>query len=120
MRQRASASFAVQTAHAFLRLSLQTMEEYPMFSYRSMHRASAATAGFLFAIAATFAAEAAVMPGPASQYAVSGIQLAYGACGPGRQPGLNGVCHPDSWFPYRRFCPPGMHLGPYGRRCWPN
>jgi hypothetical protein len=120
MRQRASASFAVQTAHAFLRLSLQTMEEYPMFSYRSMHRASAATAGFLFAIAATFAAEAAVMPGPASQYAVSDIQLAYGACGPGRQPGLNGVCHPDSWFPYRRFCPPGMHLGPYGRRCWPN
>lgn len=64
--------------------------------------------------------EAAILRAPVLDYSTSGVQLAQGACGPGRHAGLNGVCHPDSWFTRRMACPPGMHLGPYGRRCWPN
>jgi hypothetical protein len=47
-------------------------------------------------------------------------ELATDACGPGRHAGLNGVCHPNSWFARRITCPPGTHLGPYRRRCWPD
>ena len=46
-------------------------------------------------------------------------------CGADRWRGPDGFCH---WFhtPYgslrgtRYACPPGMHVGPYGHRCWPN
>jgi hypothetical protein len=38
-------------------------------------------------------------------------------CGPGRWRGTGGLCHP---FAVHRACPPGYHLGPEGRRCWPN
>ena len=38
------------------------------------------------------------------------IKVAEG-CGPG------GHCHP---FAVNRACPPGYHLGPEGKRCWPN
>ena len=91
-----------------------------MLSRQSFGRVLAATA-CAFAILSTIsAAGAAVMPTPGLANATSEVQSAANVCGPGRQPGLNGVCHPDAWFAYRRACPPGMHLGPYGRRCWPN
>jgi hypothetical protein len=38
-------------------------------------------------------------------------------CGPGRWRGPRGGCHP---FAVGRLCPPGYHIGRYGRRCWPN
>jgi len=40
-------------------------------------------------------------------------------CGPGWTPGPYGHCYAMS-RPAFRACPPGMHLGPYGQRCWPN
>ena len=91
-----------------------------MLFRQSFGRVLAATA-CAFAILATISTvEAAVMPAPGLAYAISDVQTSAGSCGPGRQPGLNGVCHPDAWFAFRRACPPGTHLGPYGRRCWPN
>ncbi len=38
-------------------------------------------------------------------------------CGPGWWRGPGGKCHP---FPHGRACPRGYHLGPEGKRCWPN
>jgi hypothetical protein len=87
---------------------------------RSLRGALAATFCAAGIVSTAPAVEAAVMPTPAPQYALSDIQRTDGSCGPGRQQGLNGVCHSEGWFAYRRACPPGTHLGPYGRRCWPN
>jgi hypothetical protein len=61
------------------------------------------------------------LPAPVGDSSIAGLQLAAGdICGAGRQMGPNGVCHPDSWFTRRLACPPGTHLGPGARRCWPN
>ncbi len=38
-------------------------------------------------------------------------------CGPGFWRGPHGHCHPMF---NGRACPPGYHLGPERRRCWPN
>ena len=38
-------------------------------------------------------------------------------CGPGFWRGPRGVCHPMF---NGRACPPGYHLGPERKRCWPN
>lgn len=51
------------------------------------------------------------------------IEKAYGGCGPYGHRGPYGGCRAGGqWGGYRwgRPCPPGFHLGPYGRRCWPN
>jgi hypothetical protein len=44
------------------------------------------------------------------------IKVAEG-CGAGFWRGPGGRCHP---FAANRLCPPGYHIGPQGRRCWPN
>ena len=44
------------------------------------------------------------------------VKVAEG-CGPGFWRGPNGRCHP---FAVNRACPVGYHLGPDGKRCWPN
>jgi hypothetical protein len=44
------------------------------------------------------------------------INVAEG-CGPGWWRGPGGRCHPMF---NGRACPPGYHLGPERRRCWPN
>jgi hypothetical protein len=38
-------------------------------------------------------------------------------CGPGWWRGPGGRCHPMF---NGRACPPGYHLGPNRKRCWPN
>jgi hypothetical protein len=38
-------------------------------------------------------------------------------CGPGWWRGPGGRCHP---MYNGRACPAGYHLGPEGKRCWPN
>jgi hypothetical protein len=38
-------------------------------------------------------------------------------CGRGFWRGPGGMCHPMF---NGRACPPGYHLGPERRRCWPN
>jgi hypothetical protein len=44
------------------------------------------------------------------------IKVAEG-CGPGFWRGPEGRCHPMA---VRRACPRGYHLGPEGKKCWPN
>jgi hypothetical protein len=49
------------------------------------------------------------------------VRVAEG-CGPAGWRGPYGHCHygPGWGWRWGRACPPGMHLGPYGHRCWPN
>jgi len=47
----------------------------------------------------------------------------YGGCGPYAHRGVYGYCHPGGQaggYIRGRSCPAGYHIGPYGRRCWPN
>jgi hypothetical protein len=44
------------------------------------------------------------------------VKVAEG-CGPGRWRGPAGACHP---FAVSHRCPVGYHIGPRGRRCWPD
>jgi len=92
-----------------------------MLSQKFAGRSLAAIAGTFAMVMAATGVEAAILPAPVGGHSTLGVQLAAGnVCGPGAQMGANGVCHPDSWFTRRYYCPPGMHLGPYGRRCLPN
>jgi hypothetical protein len=90
-----------------------------MLSRQLMLGSLAATAAFAMLAGAT-TARAALPLAPVDDPAIAGVQRIVDACGPGRRPGPNGVCHPDSWFTRRLSCPPGTHLGPGSRRCWPN
>ncbi|MDR3493887.1 MAG: hypothetical protein P4L82_04735 [Ancalomicrobiaceae bacterium] len=51
--------------------------------------------------------------------AVTGGTTAQAAerCGAGFWRGPHGVCHP---YAHNRLCPRGYHIGPEGKRCWPN
>jgi hypothetical protein len=76
--------------------------------------------GAILAIGLATSANAAML-GPPVSGQTSIIPVAEG-CGPGRWRGPYGGCH---WggaggAGYWRACPPGMHLGPEGRRCWAN
>ena len=64
----------------------------------------------------TAAASAAVTPAPVGVSNNSVIRVAEG-CGRGFWRGPAGACHP---MYNGRACPPGYHLGPERRRCWPN
>jgi hypothetical protein len=94
--------------------------EKTMLSQKFAGRSLATIGGTFAMIMAATGVEAAILPAPVGDFSTSVVQLVGDACGPGRQAGANGVCHPDSWFTRRYYCPPGMHLGPYGRRCLPN
>jgi hypothetical protein len=63
---------------------------------------------------------AAILPAPTAG-GVDVVKIAEG-CGPGWWRGPHGACHPGGWggAGYWRACPPGMHVGVYGHRCWPN
>ncbi len=53
----------------------------------------------------------------------SWIIQVYGGCGPYAHRGVYGYCRTGGqWGGYVRgaSCPAGFHIGPYGRRCWPN
>jgi hypothetical protein len=81
-------------------------------------------AALLGAILATPAA-AAPLAGLGATDAAPGAPIVrvYGGCGPMGHRGPYGGCRPGGqWGGYvrGRACPPGFHLGPYGRRCWPN
>jgi len=59
--------------------------------------------------------EADIAPAPLSN-ATPIIKVA-GGCGAGWWRGPEGHCHPMA---VGRACPPGYHLGPEGKKCWPN
>jgi hypothetical protein len=76
--------------------------------------------GAILAIGLATSANAAVSVAPASGD-LGIVRIAEG-CGPGFWRGPNGVCHHGGAYGagYVRACPPGMHLGAEGHRCWPN
>jgi len=79
-----------------------------------MTRAIFLAAMLAFGLAAT--SSAAAIPVQVGPNADLTIKVAEG-CGPGFWRGPGGRCHP---FAVNRACPPGYHLGPERRRCWPN
>src|SRR5271154_4137830 len=85
---------------------------------RSMIRtiALAGSLGAALAFGLATASSAAMLPVPVGANADLTIKVAEG-CGPGMWRGPGGRCHP---FAQGRLCPPGYHIGPEGRRCWPN
>ncbi len=62
------------------------------------------------------AAGAGVIPAPVGIVSSPIVKVAEG-CGPGFWRGPGGRCHPMAMG---RACPPGYHLGPEGKKCWPN
>jgi hypothetical protein len=75
--------------------------------------------GAIVALGIASVSNAAILPTPTDVAATAIVKVAEG-CGPGWWRGPHGVCHPGGWggAGYWRACPPGMHLGPYGHRCW--
>jgi len=65
----------------------------------------------------TLMLSAALVVGMAAAASVTSTANAAEGCGPGWWRGPGGVCHP---YAANRACPAGYHLGPAGRRCWPN
>ena len=77
-----------------------------------------------FALGLTSVANAAISPMPVGGGEVAIVKIAEG-CGAGWWRGPGGYCHPfggpgGSLRGTAFACPPGMHVGPYGHRCWPN
>jgi hypothetical protein len=72
--------------------------------------------GAALAVGMSSVASAAMLPAPVGNGDAGIVRVAEG-CGPGFWRSPNGVCHPMA---VGRVCPRGYHLGPEGRRCWPN
>lgn len=82
-----------------------------------------ATAGLAAAALLGFGFDARAMPVEAGLGTDPGIIQVFGGCGPYGHRGPWGGCRPGGqWGGYvpGRACPRGFHIGPYGRRCWPN
>src|ERR1700744_5938083 len=79
-----------------------------------MIRTIALGAALAFSLAT--ASNAAILPAPVGTPSDLLIKVAEG-CGPGFWRGPHGHCRP---FAVNRACPPGYHLGPEGKKCWPN
>jgi hypothetical protein len=62
------------------------------------------------------AASAGIAYTPIGQSDSLVVKVAEG-CGAGWWRGPQGHCHPMA---VGRLCPPGYHIGPEGRKCWPN
>jgi hypothetical protein len=65
----------------------------------------------------------AAMPVAPGGMSKSAVVLAFGGCGPYGHRGPYGHCRAGGQaggYWRGRPCPWGFHLGPYGRRCWPN
>jgi len=78
--------------------------------------------GIALAFGLAVPAQAAVMVAPVEKSSAPIVQV-YGGCGPYGHRGPYGGCRAGGqWGGYGmgRPCPPGFHLGPYGRHCWPN
>ena len=88
-------------------LSLKIRERWMI---RTMVLGAALVFGF------AMASSAAIAPVPFGAGSDLTIRVAEG-CGPGFWRGPGGACHP---FARGRLCPPGYHIGPEGKRCWPN
>jgi hypothetical protein len=72
--------------------------------------------GATFIIGLATVANAGIVVAPVGKTDSLITRVAEG-CGPGWWRGPGGRCHPMF---NGRACPPGYHLGPERRRCWPN
>jgi hypothetical protein len=81
---------------------------------RFMVRTIALSAALILSLAT---AASAAMPAAQTGMPNSFIVKVAEGCGPGFWRGPGGRCHP---FAVNRACPRGYHLGPEGKRCWPN
>jgi len=84
-----------------------------------MHKALVSAA----LLAATLAAPASALPLVDAPAPGAPIVRVYGGCGPYGHRGPLGYCRPGGQaggYIRGRSCPAGFHIGPYGRRCWPN
>jgi hypothetical protein len=79
-----------------------------------MVRSIILSAGLVLGLAT--AASAGITPVPVGNSDSLVVKVAEG-CGAGRWRGPEGRCHP---YAVGRRCPVGYHIGPEGRRCWPN
>jgi opacity protein-like surface antigen len=78
--------------------------------------------GIILAVGLAIPAQAAMFVAPVEKANAPIVQV-FGGCGPYGHRGPYGGCRAGGqWGGYGmgRPCPPGFHLGPYGRRCWPN
>ncbi len=71
--------------------------------------------GALVALGMAASAQAAMVAPPVERGPA--VTLVAEGCGAGWWRGPGGRCHPMAMH---RACPRGYHLGPEGRRCWPN
>jgi hypothetical protein len=62
------------------------------------------------------AANAGITPAAIGNANSTVVKVAEG-CGLGEWRGPAGRCHPMA---VGRLCPPGYHIGPEGKKCWPN
>lgn len=77
--------------------------------------------GFAFAASQAEAVPLSSLNGAAAPQ----VTLVYGGCGPYGHRGPYGHCRPGGqwggyWGGGVSPCPPGWHIGPYGRHCWRN
>ena len=79
-----------------------------------MIRSIALSAALVLGLATAASAGIATAPVGNNQSLI--VKVAEG-CGPGFWRGPGGRCHPMAMG---RACPPGYHLGPEGKKCWPN
>jgi len=79
-----------------------------------MFRSIVLSATVAFGVATT--ASAGIIPIPVGNADSLVVRVAE-ACGAGFWRGPGGRCHP---FAVNRACPAGYHIGPDGKRCWPN
>jgi len=80
-----------------------------------MMRSIVLSATLIFGVV-TAASAAGLTPVPIGTNDGLIVKVAEG-CGPGWWRGPEGRCHPMA---VGRACPRGYHLGPEGKRCWPN
>jgi hypothetical protein len=80
-----------------------------------MVRSIVLSAALAFGLA-TAAGAAGFTPVPVGNGDSLVVKVAEG-CGEGWWRGPEGHCHPMA---VGRVCPPGYHLGPEGKKCWPN
>jgi hypothetical protein len=90
------------------------------FAQSSMHKEQRMTKTLLLGAALAFglatAANAGITPAPVGKTDSLMTKVAE-SCGAGFWRGPNGRCHP---MYNGGACPPGYHLGPERKRCWPN
>ncbi|MCP1550260.1 hypothetical protein J2W76_003505 [Methylorubrum zatmanii] len=82
-----------------------------------------APVAFLVGLVVPVAASPLIQPAVSTGSDGAEIIQIYGGCGPYGHLGPYGGCRTGGQrggYVRGASCPAGFHIGPYGRRCWPN